>query len=222
MTMSDPHAQDQPREEPREAAAEEVVAPEAMTPQEREAAAAAAGAPPAGPAPAPPRAHATAEEPVADDGREVEQDLDELVARAAKADEYLALAQRTQADFENFRKRMARDVAAAQERGVGKLAKELLPAIDNLDRALAAAEGAEGGDLAAGVKLVHDELLAALGRVGIERFSPRGERFDPTEHEAMAQQPVEGAESGTVVEVYQQGFRLEGTVLRPARVVVAA
>jgi len=69
---------------------------------------------------------------------------------------------------------------------------------------------------------VHDELLAALARVGIEPFSPQGERFDPNQHEAMVQQPVEGAESGTVVEVYQQGFRQGESVLRPARVVVAA
>lgn len=156
---------------------------------------------------------------------EVEHDLDELLARAGKADEYLALAQRTQADFENFRKRMARDVGAAEQRGVGRLAKELLPALDNLGRALAHAEesgGGDGGDLATGVKLVQDELLAALARVGIEPFSPRGERFDPNEHEAMAQQPADGAESGTVVEVYQQGFRHGESVLRPARVVVAA
>lgn len=159
--------------------------------------------------------------------QEVEHDIDELLARAGKADEYLALAQRTQADFENFRKRMTRDVAAAEQRGVGKLAKELLPALDNLGRALAAAEAGDeaspGPDhLAAGVKLVHDELLGALKRVGIEPFSPHGERFDPNEHEAMAQQPVDGAEQGTVVEVYQQGFRLGEAVLRPARVVVAA
>jgi molecular chaperone GrpE len=158
---------------------------------------------------------------------EVEHDLDELLARAGKADEYLALAQRTQADFENFRKRMARDVAAAETRGVARLARELLPALDNLGRALAAVEGPADGDqpehhLAAGIRLVHDELLAALGRLGIEPFSPQGERFDPTEHEAMAQQPVDGAEPGTVVEVYQQGFRHDGAVLRPARVVVAA
>jgi molecular chaperone GrpE len=155
---------------------------------------------------------------------EVEHDLDELLARAGRADEYLALAQRTQADFENFRKRMTRDVAAAEARGVSRLAKELLPALDNLGRALAHAdEDADSGEhLAAGVKLVHDELLAALQRVGIEPFSPRGERFDPNEHEAMVQQPVEGAESGTVVEVYQQGFRQGESVLRPARVVVAA
>lgn len=157
---------------------------------------------------------------------EVEHDLDELLARAGKADEYLALAQRTQADFENFRKRMARDVSAAEARGVSRLARELLPALDNLGRALAAAEGPADGDapehhLASGIRLVHDELLAALGRVGIEPFDPKGERFDPNEHEAMAQQPVDGAEPGTVVDVYQQGFRHDGAVLRPARVVVA-
>ncbi len=155
---------------------------------------------------------------------EVEHDLEALLARAGKADEYLALAQRTQADFENFRRRMTRDVAAAEQRGAGKLARELLPALDNLGRALAAAEaeGEADGHLGAGVKLVADELLAALKRAGIEPFSPQGERFDPNEHEAMAQQPVDGAEPGTVVEVYQQGFRHGESVLRPARVVVAA
>ena len=171
--------------------------------------------------------HATADEPQTPEeqaAEEVEHDLDELLARAGKADEYLALAQRTQADFENFRKRMTRDVAAAEARGVGRLAKELLPALDNLGRALAAAEaeGEADGHLGTGVKLVQDELLAVLKRVGIEPFSPRGERFDPNEHEAMLQQPVEGAESGTVVEVYLQGFRHGESVLRPARVVVAA
>ncbi|MDO8211584.1 nucleotide exchange factor GrpE [Conexibacter sp. CPCC 206217] len=174
--------------------------------------------------------HGTPAEDAADlSASSVEQDLDELVAKAAKADEYLELAQRTQADFENFRKRATRDVSLAQERGIGKLAKELLPALDNLDRALAAAEApADAGHgqpehhLTAGIKLVHDELLAALTRVGIERFSPKGARFDPNEHEAVVQQPVEGAESGTVVEVYQSGYRLGGLVLRPARVVVAA
>ncbi|HEX4807099.1 MAG TPA: nucleotide exchange factor GrpE [Conexibacter sp.] len=168
--------------------------------------------------------HATTDDAGAGAAAEVEHDLDELLARAGKADEYLALAQRTQADFENFRKRMTRDVAAAEQRGVSRLAKELLPALDNLGRALAAAEaeGEADGHLGTGVKLVQDELLAVLKRVGIEPFSPRGERFDPNEHEAMAQQPVEGAESGTVVEVYQQGFRHGESVLRPARVVVAA
>jgi molecular chaperone GrpE len=155
----------------------------------------------------------------------VEQDLEELQARAAQRDEYLALAQRTQADFENYRRRMAREVGAAEGRGTAKVVKELLPALDNLERAIAAAEAEEADSehhLTQGIRLVQQELAGALERVGIEAFSPKGEPFDPNEHEAMVQQPVEGAESGTVVEVYQQGYRLNGTVIRPARVVVAA
>jgi len=163
--------------------------------------------------------------------RKLERDLEELAARAEKADEYLELAQRTKADFENYRKRAAREAAAAQERGVVKLARELLPAVDNLDRALEAAqatvaaddERADNGEatLVSGIKLVHADVIAALARVGIERFSPEGELFDPQQHEAVAQQAVDGAEPGTIVEVYQRGYRLGDSVLRPARVVVA-
>ncbi|HEX2409576.1 MAG TPA: nucleotide exchange factor GrpE [Solirubrobacteraceae bacterium] len=136
-----------------------------------------------------------------------------------EAQRYLALAQRTQADFENYRKRMARENAAAKDRGVAKVANELLPALDHLEHALKAASGHE--DVVKGFALVRDEIVAALARVGIESFSPDGAPFDPNEHEAMAAQPAEGVESGTVVEVYQQGYRLGGSVLRPARVVVA-
>jgi molecular chaperone GrpE len=152
----------------------------------------------------------------------MQRDLEELTARAEKADEYLELAQRTKADFENYRKRAARDAAAAQARGIAKLAKELLPAVDNLDRALAAADGENGAaTLVSGIKLVHADVISALARAGIEPFSPEGEPFDPQHHEAVAQQPVEGAQPGTVVEVYQRGYRLGDVVLRPARVVVA-
>jgi molecular chaperone GrpE len=156
------------------------------------------------------------------DGDELQVDLDELGALAAKRDEYLALAQRTKADFENYRKRVARESALAQERGVAKLAKELLPALDNLDRALAAA--ATDDPLLDGVRLVRSELSAALARVGVESFSPGGQPFDPSLHEAMASvpQPDNGPASGTVVEVYQPGYRLGESVIRPARVVVAA
>ena len=143
----------------------------------------------------------------------------ELKIAQDKADDYLELAKRTQADFENYRKRMARENAMAIDRGMAKLAKELLPALDHLDHALKAAEGHE--DVIKGFALVRDELVAALERAGIQRFSPAGEPFDPNEHEAMAQQPSEEAESGTVLEVYQQGYRIDGAVLRPARVVVA-
>ena len=145
---------------------------------------------------------------------------EEEAAVSDDAAKFLALAQRTQADFENYRKRMARENAAAVDRGVGKLAKELLPALDHLDHALRAAEGHE--DVVKGFALVRDEIVKALGRVGIQPFSPKGEVFDPNEHEAMVQQPSEDAESGTVIEVYQQGYRINGQVLRPARVVVAA
>jgi len=152
----------------------------------------------------------------------VQEDLDELVAKAKQRDDYLALAQRTQADFENFRKRAAREKAEAADRGMGKLAKELLPALDHLELALRATEEHEGAeDVVKGFRLVHEELLGALERVGIQGFSPQGEAFDPNEHEAMAQQPAEGTEPGTVIEVYQRGYRLNGQVLRPARVVVA-
>ena len=150
----------------------------------------------------------------------VVDDLEELQARAAQRDDYLALAQRTQADFENYRRRASRDLAAAETRGVARLAKELLPALDNLGRALASAP--EDSQLAEGIRLVQAELLAALARVGIEGFDPKGEPFDPNQHEAMAQHPVEGAASGAVVEVYERGYRLGELVLRPARVVVAA
>jgi len=150
----------------------------------------------------------------------LEGDLDEMVKTAAERDEYLALAQRTQADFENYRKRVARDAAVAQERGVCKLAKELLLALDNLDRAIEAAEAED--PLLAGVRLVRSELAAALARAGIEAFAPLGEPFDPNRHEAVAHQPMEGAAAGTVAEVFQNGYRMGDAVIRPARVLVAA
>jgi molecular chaperone GrpE len=172
-----------------------------------------------------PEAAGVDETPAPEAAATVQQDLEELGAKAAQRDEYLALAQRTQADFENYRKRMTREVGLAESRGMGKVVRELLPALDNLERAIAAAEAEEADEehhLTKGIRLVQSELASALDRVGIEAFSPKGEAFDPTEHEAMAQQPVEGAKPGTVVEVYQQGYRLSGTVIRPARVVVAA
>jgi molecular chaperone GrpE len=164
-----------------------------------------------------------AEAPAAGEVKEAEAAVEDDAAK------FLALAQRTQADFDNYRKRMARENAAAVDRGVGKLAKELLPALDHLDLALKASEGhtqstsstGTGQDVVKGFALVRDEIVNALGRVGIQPFAPEGEPFDPNEHEAMASQPSEDAESGTVIEVYQQGYRINGAVLRPARVVVA-
>jgi molecular chaperone GrpE len=168
---------------------------------------------------------AAAEQPLPEEGEaavaepEPEAEPEPLPDEAAK---YLAMAQRTQADFENFKKRAARDAAVAADRGMARLAKELLPALDHLELALRAAEEHGGADFAKGIRQIQDEMVGALGRVGIQPFSPKGEPFDPSEHEAMASQPVEGTEPGTVAEVYQQGYRINGTVLRPARVVVAA
>jgi molecular chaperone GrpE len=179
----------------------------------------------AGPAarPAQPDGAAQGEATADGEAAEVQGDIDELVKTAQQRDEYLALAQRTQADFENYRKRVAREAAAAQERGKAALAKEMLPALDNLDRALEAA--ANDDPLLEGVRLVRSELGAALARCGIESFSPVGEQFDPSFHEAIATAPQEGQDakaSGTVVEVYQAGYRIGASVIRPARVVVAA
>jgi molecular chaperone GrpE len=151
------------------------------------------------------------------DASPVEHDIAALVAKANQRDEYLSLAQRTQADFENYRKRVARDVGAAEQRGISKLAKEMLPSLDSLEIALAHLPE----ESVKGVQLVQQELLGALTRVGIEAFSPIGEPFDPNEHEAMAKHAVEGVDSGKVAEVYQRGYRVNGTILRPARVVVA-
>ena len=181
--------------------------------------------------PSPPTAPGAGQESDGTDDPVLDPELVALLEKAAKADEYLALAQRTQADFENYRKRAIREAAAAKDRGVAGLAKELLPALDNLDRALTAAQAAaaaagEGDEthaqLVNGVSLVQADVLSAFGRAGIEPFSPEGEPFDPQWHEAVAQAPIEGAASGTVVEVYQRGYKLGDSVLRPARVLVAA
>jgi molecular chaperone GrpE len=140
---------------------------------------------------------------------------------AEQPEDYLALAQRIQADFENYRKRAAKEAAAAGQRAKSGLVRELLPVVDNLERALASA-GDEEQHLAEGVRLVHSELIAVLERNGVEQFDPSGDRFDPIEHEAMSMRDEDGAESGTVIDVIEKGYRANGTVLRPARVVVSS
>jgi molecular chaperone GrpE len=153
---------------------------------------------------------------------EVEKDLDALLADAeAKKDEYLELAKRTQADFENYRKRMAAEVQAASLRGKGQMARELIEAVDNLERALESAGESQDG-LAGGVEMVLRGMREALTRNGIEQVDPKGEKFDPNLHEALSAIPVEGAEAGLVVEVMQKGYALDGYLIRPARVVVSA
>jgi molecular chaperone GrpE len=138
----------------------------------------------------------------------------------AERDEYLALAQRVQADFDNYRKRALRDqerlVAHAHER----LVKELLPILDDLERALEAAEAHEEAKLVEGVKLVERSLRAALEKEGLAEIETDG-AFDPHVHEAMLAQPGNGAEPGSVLQVLQRGYRVGDRVVRPARVIVA-
>jgi molecular chaperone GrpE len=172
----------------------------------------------------------------------VDADLDALLADVKRErDEYLELAQRARADFENYRKRAAREAQEAERRGKASVARELLPALDNLERALRAAgvdpdAGApveqDGGPvseevsaqeaLARGVALVHGELRGALERAGLETYDPTGERFDPTQHEALSVRTgQDGVDPGVVIETIEKGYRLDGQVLRAARVVVS-
>ena len=142
----------------------------------------------------------------------------ELVTR--ERDEYLDALQRTAAEFDNYRKRVQRDreslVALAGER----LVRELLPVLDDLERALQAAEEHEEAKLEEGVRLVHRSLAEALRREGLEEIATDG-RFDPHVHEALLSQPSE-ADEGSVIDVVQRGYKLGERVVRPARVVVAA
>ncbi|HEY6758476.1 MAG TPA: nucleotide exchange factor GrpE [Baekduia sp.] len=180
--------------------------------------------------PAPAAAGAAADVEV-DDGIEgLAQDAateapEEAAASVSDEPDYKDLYLRAAAETDNIRKRARRDVEVASARGVARLARELLPSLDNLDRALAAAEAEETDaehHLTKGIRLVQQEVLGALTRVGIEQFSPEGETFDPHQHEAVAQAPVAGAASGTVAQVYQPGYRYKEEILRPAKVVVAA
>jgi molecular chaperone GrpE len=139
---------------------------------------------------------------------------------AADAARYLELAQRTQADFENFRKRAARDIAVSADRAKAKLVSELLPVVDNLERALATANPEED-HLAEGVRLVHVELTRLLERNGIQAYDPAGEQFDPTVHEAISMREGDNG-SGIVLDVVEKGYKLGDNVIRPARVVVSS
>jgi molecular chaperone GrpE len=146
---------------------------------------------------------------------------DPLARTQRERDEYLDLARRAQADFENYRKRAAKETAAAGERAKSGLVRELLPVVDNLERALVSAGQGEQ-HLAEGVQLVHSELVAVLERNGVVQFDPSGERFDPAEHEALSTRGQDGAEPGVVLDVVEKGYRANGAILRPARVVVSA
>lgn len=162
------------------------------------------------------------DEPSAEqEGEGVAAELDELAEAQRERDNYLELAQRARADFENYRRRVAGETAEAERRGRATVAKGLLPAIDNLERALAADESGGSDGLAAGVRLVLEEMRSALERAGVHSYDPAGERFDPNLHEAISTGAAEGAEPGTVIETLERGYRVDSQVIRPARVVVS-
>jgi molecular chaperone GrpE len=154
---------------------------------------------------------------------ELEERVSTLEERAAllekERDEYLNDLKRVAADFENYRKRVARDQEGLVARAHERLVKELLPVLDDLERALEAAVQHEEAKLEEGVRLVHRELVEALAREGLVEVETDGQ-FDPHVHEALVSQPSE-EEDGSVIEVLQKGYRLGDRVLRPARVVVS-
>ena len=148
------------------------------------------------------------EEPV------VEEDA-ALVALTRERDDYLDALQRLKAEFDNYRKRVARDQQELAARAHERLVKELVPILDDLERALA-----HETDLEDGVRLIHRQFSDALAKEGLTEVSTDG-KFDPHTQEALLSQPSD-AEEGEVIQVLQKGYRLGDRVLRPARVVISA
>ena len=164
----------------------------------------------------------------ADLGAEFEMRGDQLLAELEAARDEAAThretAQRVQAEFENFRKRMSRDHADAVRRAGERIVGELLPVLDNLERAIAhASTGSEddGGELLTGVRLVHGQLLDVLAKEGVVVDDPSGQLFDALKHQAVGQHENTDVPEGTVLEVYQKGYELHGRTLRSAMVVVS-
>ena len=146
----------------------------------------------------------------------------ELEGARTEAAAHLETAQRVQAEFDNYRRRVSQDAEDAAKRAGQRVITEMLPALDNLERAiLHVDEGGQGADLVDGVRMVLDQVLDVLRKEGVERIDPAGSPFDPNEHQAVGQVHRDDLAEGTVVEVYQPGYRMHGRVLRPATVVVS-
>jgi molecular chaperone GrpE len=143
----------------------------------------------------------------------------ELLQAIAERDEYLAHLQRTQAEFDNYRKRMLRDQTTHLERATAGLVEQLLPVLDSFELALGSG-GTDVERLRKGVELVYGELLGALEKAGLERIEALGKPFDPEEHEAVMHVEDDGGDPG-VRDVVRSGYRFKGRVIRPAMVKVA-
>ncbi|MGN0754869.1 MAG: nucleotide exchange factor GrpE [Aristaeellaceae bacterium] len=162
------------------------------------------------------------ETPVEESPAEAEViDVAALTAAAAKADEYLALAQRTQADFDNFRRRNESVRADAYADGQRTVALAMLAVLDNLERALMA-PAAEGDPLRTGVEMTLKQMLAAYEKLGVTVIDRVGEKFDPNQEDAVMQGSSEEGEPGTVCAVFQKGYKMGDHLLRPAMVKVVA
>jgi molecular chaperone GrpE len=148
-----------------------------------------------------------------------EEATDPLAEVTRERDEYLDALQRLQAEFANYRKRTARESMELSTRASERVVKELLPIVDDLERALEAGAAHEEAKLEEGVRLVHRALADLLTKEGLVEVEANG-KFDPHVHEALLSQPSD-EEEGSVIEVVQKGYRLGDRVLRPARVVVA-
>jgi molecular chaperone GrpE len=179
----------------------------------------AAGTNGAKPQQAPPTGEAEALVPSADELTTLKTQLE---AAEKARDQYLDLVKQTRADFENYQKRNSRDLATERRYAQMPLAADLLPALDNLERAIAAAEQTgDSGALVKGVALVQSQLLDVLRRHGVTRIDAQGKAFDPHLHQAVMQQPSADDPPQTVLQVLEPGYMLHERVLRPARVVVS-
>jgi len=152
------------------------------------------------------------------------EQLAELQARAAKADEHWERLLRVTADFENFKKRATRERTEAAHFANASLLQKLLPILDNFEMAQAAAQTAEGDKLASlqtGIAMIQQQIKSILAESGLEELDASGKPFDPTFHEAVSQQETESVPEGNVVQQIRKGYKLRERLLRPAAVIVA-
>ena len=156
----------------------------------------------------------------------VEEDInalrDRLKEKECEAQEYVSTLQRLQADFENYKKRLLKEKAEVTESAAKNLILELIPVVDNLERALGASKETEDFDaLAKGVEMVHAQLLDVIKKAGVSQLDPHEQEFDPFHHEAVMQVESDEHPENTVVEVFQKGYLLKGKLLRAAVVKVS-
>jgi|SRR5215212_4385343 len=168
----------------------------------------------------PPTTSPTGEAEQQDGAQAVEEDFEKLLKDAHRErDEYLELAKRTKADFENYRKRMAQETQTAGARAKAALVGELVHVVDNLERALEATD--TDNPLVQGIQLTYRDLCVALENHGVEALDPVGERFDPTWHQALTTKPSQDHEPGVVIATERKGYRLGDQLIRPALVIVS-